>query len=80
MSDYSKLKELEGDVLDNIFKGRDITKILRTFATQSYQSGFKDGILESNNNWWQQMDKDQQYIDSVSKTDEDDNAKEWGSI
>ena len=28
MSDYQKLRELERDVLDSIFKGRDITKIL----------------------------------------------------
>lgn len=80
MSNYRKLKELEGDVLDNILKGRDITKTLRTFASKSYQEGFKEGLLESTNSWWKGMDQDQAYIDSVTKTDEDDNAREWETI
>lgn len=80
MSDYDSLKEFEKKLLSSMYKGNNPAKLLRQFATKLYQDGFKDGILESNNSWWEQMDKDTSYISSVSKTDEDDNAREWGAI
>ena len=80
MSDYEGLKIFEKELLNSLYKGKNPAKLLRQFATKLYQDGFKDGILDSNNSWWEQMDKDAAYIASCESTDESDNAKEWKLI
>ena len=80
MSNYDSLKTFEKKLLSSLYKGKNPAKLLREFATKLYQDGFKDGMLDSNNSWWEQMDKDTAYISAIAKTDEEDNAKEWDPI
>ena len=80
MLEFSGLKKCERDLLQGIHRGKDLTKTIREFAATAYQQGFKEGLLESTNSWWNQMDKDKAYIASCSATDESDNAKNWNPI